>query len=596
MRPEALVDDGNALYRSGDIPGAMDRYRAAIAADPGYARAHYNLGVLLQGLQRPGEAIVHYERVSEASPEFPKALLNWGNALKDGADLGGAAQLYCRAFDADRAAAQALRNVTLMADIARKGGDPELARALYAMAAERGSADGYAGLGTIAGERREHQSALESFAAALAIDARHVPARHNLGVALQRLHRYAEAIVQFEQVVRLDPSHVAARVNWGEALRRSGDGDAAREQFDQVLRLDPGNAMALNNLATTAMDCGDLDAAAGIFEKLAGEDSGYEQPRFNLAIIALHRQRFAEGWDLYERRFEAIKSGLPAPLPGIPAFDPREGAPASIAILKEQGIGDQVLFSTVLPELTARGIHGVVEVDRRLAQAYSRSVPGFEFLPPPEARAALARCDAQLPLGSLPRHFRRTRESFARQPGALLAADRARVAALVPALAGTRNIAVSWRSFQRGTRPNVEGRKSIPLECFAALGLRGVRLVDVQYGDVDEERAAFDERHPGLRTGIGGLDAFDDLEGVMAALEACDLVVTASNVTAHLAGAIGKRTWLVYLGANPVFHYWVPGPGGRSLWYPSVEIVTDRAWSDWEQAFAAVGRRLEEEA
>jgi hypothetical protein len=81
----------------------------------------------------------------------------------------------------------------------------------------------------------------------------------------------------------------------------------------------------------------------------------------------------------------------------------------------------------------------------------------------------------------------------------------------------------------------------------------------------------------------------------MAAIEACDLVVTTSNVTAHLAGIIGKRTWLVYLRGIAPFHYWVPGSDGRSLWYPSVEVVTHDAWTAWDQALRAVVARWKAE-
>ncbi len=75
---------------------------------------------------------------------------------------------------------------------------------------------------------------------------------------------------------------------------------------------------------------------------------------------------------------------------------------------------------------------------------------------------------------------------------------------------------------------------------------------------------------------------------MLAAIEACDLVITTSNVTAHLAGAIGKATLLVYLAANPPFHYWATDESGRCLWYPSLRIVTGTELDTWEKALARV--------
>jgi hypothetical protein len=59
-------------------------------------------------------------------------------------------------------------------------------------------------------------------------------------------------------------------------------------------------------------------------------------------------------------------------------------------------------------------------------------------------------------------------------------------------------------------------------------------------------------------------------------------------VTAHLAGALGRETLLVYLAANPPFHYWVPADDGRSPWYPSVRIVSAPDLDTWPKAFARI--------
>src|SRR6185503_3833883 len=186
------------------------------------------------------------------------------------------------------------------------------------------------------------------------------------------------------------------------------------------------------------------------------------------------------------------------------------------------------------------------------------------------------------------RLLRRERADFARQPRALLRADPARVAAFRAQLGAERCVAISWRSLQRGARESRGERKSAPLAAFAALARRtGARLVDVQYGDVEAERSAFEREHPGVLVRLRGLDAFSDLEGVMAALAACGRVVTTSNVIAHLGGALGVPTTVVFLGAHAPFHYWDAVEGRRSLWYPSVEVATDPGWTRWEEALYA---------
>ena len=92
---------------------------------------------------------------------------------------------------------------------------------------------------------------------------------------------------------------------------------------------------------------------------------------------------------------------------------------------------------------------------------------------------------------------------------------------------------------------------------------------------------------------LAELDLFHDLDGVLAPIAACDVVVTASNVTAHLAGASGKRTLPVYLVACPPFH-WATDASGRSLWYPSMRIVTGARINSWEGALQSAGDILGE--
>jgi ADP-heptose:LPS heptosyltransferase len=268
----------------------------------------------------------------------------------------------------------------------------------------------------------------------------------------------------------------------------------------------------------------------------------------------------------------------------MPAFSEADwGQGHRLAVWREQGVGDQILYSTLLPELEARGQDFVVELDARLIPAFRRAHPSWSVVSPQESAAAFAGCDRHAAIGSLARWLRPTRESFARQPRSFLAADAARSAAFRARLEipGARIAGISWRSFQPAAREHMKRKKSAPLAAFLALSRRDdLCLVDLQYGDT-ARLARLEE-----------LDLFNDLDGVLAAVEACDFVLTTSNVTAHFAGALGKPTLLVYLAANPPFHYWVPGENGHSLWYPSVEIVTGRDVDTWDRAFALADERI----
>ncbi|HUQ29569.1 MAG TPA: hypothetical protein VM051_13320, partial [Usitatibacter sp.] len=277
----------------------------------------------------------------------------------------------------------------------------------------------------------------------------------------------------------------------------------------------------------------------------------------------------------YERRFDTSPAQAHRRAMSLPRFVAEAGRRPRIAVWSEQGIGDQILFSTLLPRLR-EDAQAVVEVDPRLLEGYRRSVEGVEFVSPAASAAAFSTCVAEIPLGTLPSLYRGDRMAFASQPRALLRADPTRVEAIRRQLGERRWIGISWRSVQKGLRAGLSARKSIPLEYFAGLALaRDARLLDLQYGDVAEERAAFEAAHPGLLARVPGLDVFADLEGVLAAIVACGEVVTASNVTAHLAGAAGVATTVILAGSHSPFHYWDAVEGQRSLWYPSLRVARD---------------------
>jgi tetratricopeptide (TPR) repeat protein len=265
-----------------------------------------------------------------------------------------------------------------------------------------------------------------------------------------------------------------------------------------------------------------------------------------------------------------------------------------VAIWGEQGIGDQILYSTLLPELVGTGKSFLYEVDARLLPAYQRAFAGVRFVPlqdPP--RAELQRASRVLMAGSLPGLFRTTRASFSRQPARLLTALPERVAHYrkrLEALGPGLKVGLSWRSTRQdwlAVNKNASLADMAPL-----LQLPGMRFVDVQYGDTADERRAVEAATGARLLRFDEVDYYNDLEEVLAILEACDLLVTTSNANTHFAGALGKRTWLLYLEDRPPFHYWAHGGGYRSIWYPSVEIVSGVQFREWPALIAAVAQKL----
>jgi hypothetical protein len=151
-----------------------------------------------------------------------------------------------------------------------------------------------------------------------------------------------------------------------------------------------------------------------------------------------------------------------------------------------------------------------------------------------------------------------------------------------------RVIGVSWLS----RNEDIGAGKSMALSDLEPLfDAPSVRWVDLQYGDTRAERAALAARKPPGLVHRDDIDLFQDLDGLAALICSCDLVVTVSNTTAHLAGALGVPTLvLVSHGARKLW-YWGEGTD-RTPWYPSIGILRQDAAGSWATAVSEVGRRV----
>jgi Flp pilus assembly protein TadD len=556
----ALVthEEGVAHHAAGRFAPAIDAYRRAIAGGLALPQAHANLGNALKMTGRDDEALGQFAEAARLEPDAPAALANLGGALNDAGRSAEALALLERAVALDPTNASA-----------------------------------HNFLGATYFSLNRPAEAVESHGRALALRPDFDAARNNLGNALSAVGRKEEALQAFREALARNPADANLLCNSGAVLQDLGRFDEARANFQEALRVHPDFPMALNNLGFLLREEGRIAEATALFERCLQVSPGNARAAYNLALARLGERRFEEGWRLHEARFRTTPPAtvwreFPVPLFGAGDF---AGA-HRIAVWREQGIGDQILYATTLADLEARGVDFVLEFDARLVAAVRRAHPRWAVVAPQDAQPAFARCDRHAPMAHMAGLLRPSPESFAGQPRAFVAADvdRARHFRSIVAVPGRRVIGISWRSFQPKGRAYVESRKSAPLAAFEPLAARGdLRLVDLQYGDTAGERGRF----RGELARIEGLDLFNDLEGVLAAIEACDVVVTTSSVTAHLAGAAGKPTLLVYLRGLPPFHYWATDAEGRCLWYPSLRIATVEPTATWEQAIERVDELLD---
>ena len=581
------------LAALGDVARAERAHHRALQLRPQVAEQHYNFGVFLQGAGRLEDAVGAYRRALELKPVFASAHNNLGNVLRGLGRYDDAFAEYAAAVRDDPGLAQAHLNWgAALREIGRV--DEAMPRLQRALELKPDSPAALNNLGIAYYARHRYNHAIDCYRRALEASPGFPEALTNLGNALAAVGELDEAAKCHQEVIRLQPSRPEAHNNLGLLLQERGDAQGARASFERALEIDPANADAMNNLGLLLEAEGRREEAMAFFRRALEANPRLAFAAYNLSLAHLHRGEFAQGWELAGSRFETVPPQTPPRAMAMPRFTAADwGRGHRTAIWREQGLGDQLLYATLLPSFEKRGEAFTLEIDRRLIPSLARAHPAWELAALEDSAPAFARCDRHLAMGSLGELLRPDAASFAEQPRKLLAADEARSARMCAQLDEAKlRVGISWRSFQPKTRRRLERGKSAPLAAFHAISQRpGVQLLDLQYGDTADERAAFAAAGGSLAR-VEGLDLFHDIDGVLAAIDACDVVLTTSNVTAHLAGALGKRTLLVYLNAMAPFHYWALGPGRRSRWYPSVEIVTGPGIDSWDRILERAGDLL----
>jgi hypothetical protein len=243
----------------------------------------------------------------------------------------------------------------------------------------------------------------------------------------------------------------------------------------------------------------------------------------------------------------------------------------------------------MLPQVIERTPSIVFEVEPRLVRLFARSFPAASVigLRPEPYEGPVA---AQVALASLGGHLRRGFEAFVHRENGYLVADAARAGELRSRLSreGCAVVGLSWIS-----KAPFGGRsKSARLADFGPLlRMPGLRFVDLQYGDTSAERAAI-ERDLGVRVErLPDIDTMNDIDGLAALIAACDAVATVSNTTAHLAGALGQRTWVMVPHGHARIWYWFRDKP-ESPWYPHVRVRHQQRGQPWSDLAAGVAEDL----
>jgi len=593
---EAYNNLGIVFKEQGKLEESVQAHHKAIEIQPDHAEAHYNLGDTYQKQGKLEESIQAYYKAIEIQPNYTEAYNNLGIALKEQGELELAIQAYHKAIEIQPNYVEVYNNL----GIALKGqGELELAIQAYHKAIEiqPNYAEVHYNLGNAYQEQKKLELATQVYHKAIEIQPNYAEAHNNVGNAYQEQGELELAIQAYHKAIEIQPTHIEAHNNIGNTYQEQGKLEESVQAYHKAIEIQPCSAEAYNNLGNAYQEQGELELAIQAYHKAIEIQDDFAEAHNNLGQILLLLGYFRQGWEEYEwrwqcRNFSIGQRNFPQPL-----WNGSNLQGKSILVWAEQGIGDEIMFANLLDSLKKISSHIIVECEIRLVAFFQRSFPETQFVPrenPPNSRLLNSNIDYQVPIGSLGQWLRPDEDSFKqnRQSYLTTCTDKSeQIKKRYQSLAADSIlIGISWKS--TGAKQKQTLSKSTTLKDWTSiLSQQGCCFINLQYGDIEPELEQFQEE-TGLKIYCDQeIDALQNLDDFATQVSALDLVVSTSNTTAHIAGALGKRVWTL-LPYMPNWRWMLNR--NDTLWYPHMRLFRQNTIGDWRDVFQRVTLALEQ--
>jgi len=456
----------------------------------------------------------------------------------------------------------------------------------------------------------QFQEALVPCAKVIELDNKNIRGLNNFGAALLRNNQHKDAKEILEYGLELDPTNFDFLINICNAYQGLGQPEKSLHTALKAIEVNPGSFMGYNNLGTalgdllhiedarqayitaytlnpsylpTLINLAQLEVKLGdhargieLYEealKLKNTTASYsELIKYYLSHSYLFLGELEKGWDYYDFGFSVmLPKGAWRSLRRFtqPRWQGELNQNLRILVWREQGLGDEIEFSTCLYDLHQAELNVTLECDPRLVGIYQRIYPNFKVRPEATNKQNLPLFDdfdVQCPIGSLPRYFRRNIKDFDKAIPVWIP-EKNRVEVIREKLQPFRHkilVGISWRSGVLKIERNTNYTNL--MDWSELLSQENLQFVNLQYGNCEEEIGQV-EKALGIQIlRWPEIDLRNDLETVLALISELDCVCSVGTAVSSIAGTSGVPTLLLLQKS------WILlGETDTYPWYPNVK-------------------------
>jgi hypothetical protein len=317
-------------------------------------------------------------------------------------------------------------------------------------------------------------------------------------------------------------------------------------------------------MALTAAINGHLDISEEILRSQPEQDDA--RVMFNLGWHEMRHGRLNKGLQMMDAGRFINVFGLTR-IPGEIWRD-QDLTNKTLLFRCENGLGDQIMNFRFAKDFQDKGARVVVSCDSYLKPLFSRH--GFACI---DSESVLSlHYDYWIPAMSAAHILGYDTDTFPSQP--FMTAEPKKLYGKE----GSLKVGIRWAG-----NPQFEHeqhRKFDPQPLIDLHNLQGVTLYSLQRDEDLVDGLPFADLRDQMKT-------WEDTASIIAGL---DLVITSCTSIAHLAGALGKETWIIV----PILPYYAWAvPSEKSVWYDSVRLFRQEQYGNWDAPLAAVRQALE---
>lgn len=545
----SILQKADAAYNQNNFEVADQLYAKALSINTNLSLVHYNRGLIKFRNNNFLGAIENFTEACKLEPENATFLLNLGGAYDKARNFQKAEYFYRQALEKNNKLTAAYNNLSNILII-----------------------------------QKRYDDAIFLLNVAIKINPENDKSYNNLGTIYNELERYDLAIENFKKSIELNPNNYRAYANLGNALRVIGYYDMAAECIVRALHIKPDFYDIYDNYSSILKLQGKYSAALEASNIAIQHNPSNPTFKWNRSFINLLLGNLEAGWDDYEygkviRKRTAFSFGLPE-------WNGEDLTGSNIIVGREQGVGDDILFSNCIEDLVQLAKKVTITCDKRLVSLLSRSFPECNVIPVIYKKEHLTvdkekiqtSNQYEVSMGSLPKFFRKSIHDFPDKKS-YLTPDANRTAYWKDKLNGINNdlkIGLAWRS---GLVNAERSLYYLSLDDLKPLfQLENIQFINMQYDITEDEIKFINEHCKNDIVDFKEIDLFEEIDDSASLTNALDLMIGVGTTPSALSGAIGQETIMLQ---HP--HVWDLLGTNYYPWQPSAKVFIQSEPPSWEK-------------